>query len=419
MNLNRRKVIGLGGLAFGSFALPHLLRAQATNPHATAKNIIHIYLPGGISHQESFDPKPYAPSEYRGPLGTVQTNVDGILLGEHFQNTAKITDKIAIIRSMTHGEAAHERGTHNMFTGYRPSPALKYPSIGSIISHELGGQNNLPAYVSVPNQANEFAGTGYLSNKYGPFSVGSDPADAAFKVQDLNSPVELSRFDRRKNLLETINTPFESSIEDDGVASMEEFYNQAYGLIGSQSAKDAFDLSKEDAKIKELYGNTQAGQRFLLSRRLIEGGVRMVSVTYGGWDHHDNIKAGYETQAPILDKAFAALISDLESRGLLETTLVVISSEFGRTPKINNTNGRDHWPRVFSTVMAGGGIKGGQIYGSSDALGAEVDENPVSPADLAMTMYHTMGINGSKELIAPGPRPIEIVDGGKILTSLL
>ncbi len=419
MNVNRRQFIGIGGLAMGTFTLPQLLKAQAANPHATAKNVIHIYLPGGISHQESFDPKPYAPSEYRGPLGTVNTNVDGILLGEHFKDTAKITDKIAIIRSMTHGEAAHERGTHNMFTGYKPSPALKYPSYGSIISHELGGQNNLPAYVSVPNQANEFAGTGYLSNKYGPFSLGSDPFDPSFKVQDLNSPVEASRFDRRKNLLETINTPFESHTDDDGVAAMEEFYNQAYGLIGSQSAKDAFDLSKEDSKIKELYGNTQAGQRFLLSRRLIEGGVKMVSVTYGGWDHHDNIKAGYESQAPILDKAFAALISDLESRGLLETTLVVISSEFGRTPKINNTNGRDHWPRVFSTVMAGGGVKGGQIYGSSDALGAEVDENPVSPADLAMTVYHTMGINGAKELIAPGPRPIEIVEGGKVLTQLL
>lgn len=412
--MNRRNFINVGSLSILGLNLPQLLKAQHEGT-AKANNVIHIYLPGGISHQESFDPKPYAPSEYRGPFGAINTNVDGIRFGEHFKDTAKIADKLVIINSMTHGEAAHERGTHNMFTGYKPSPALSYPSFGSVISHELGDRKNLPAYVTVPNIPNEYAGTGFLSNRYGPFSLGSDPASPSFQVRDLNSTVDSHRFDRRRTMLELVNSNFENAVVDDNVNAIGEFYTKAYGLVASESAKDAFDLSKEDSKTKEQYGTGSAGSRFLLSRRLIESGVRMVSVTYGSWDMHDNIKSGFESQAPEFDKAFSALISDLDNRGLLDTTLVIVSSEFGRTPKINNTNGRDHWPRVFSSIIAGGGVSGGQAYGSSDSLGAEVEDNAVSPADLAMTMYHSLGIDGKKELIAPGPRPIEIVNGGKIL----
>jgi hypothetical protein len=411
--MNRRNFI-LGGSAFG-ISMPQILKAQYGNNAATAKNIIHIFLSGGISHQESFDPKPLAPSEYRGPFGAIETVASGIQLGSQFSETAKIADKIAIINSMTHGQAAHERGTESMFTGYKPSPALSYPSFGSVISHELETVNNLPKYVSVPNQANEFAGTGFLSTKHGSFSLGSDPASPDFQVRDLNIPVTTDQFDRRRNILETVNTKFDSETNSDAVDSIGKFYDQAYDLIGSKKATEAFDITMEPQSLVERYGSGQAGKRFLISRRLVESGVRMVSVTFGSWDHHDNIKVSYERYAPELDKAYAALIADLDERGLLSETLVLLSTEFGRTPKINNTSGRDHWPRVFSSVMAGGGIQGGVKYGASDSLASEVDEDPVSPSDLAATMYHAIGVDPKKELMTADLRPIKIIDGGKIL----
>lgn len=302
-----------------------------------------------------------------------------------------------------------------MFTGYKPSPALSYPSFGSVISHELETVNNLPKYVSVPNQANEFAGTGFLSTKHGSFSLGSDPASADFQVRDLNIPVTTDQFDRRRNILETVNTKFDSETNSDAVDAIGKFYDQAYDLIGSKKAREAFDITMEPQSLVERYGSGQAGKRFLISRRLVESGVRMVSVTFGSWDHHDNIKVSYERYAPELDKAYAALIADLDERGLLSETLVLLSTEFGRTPKINNTSGRDHWPRVFSSVMAGGGIQGGVKYGASDSLASEVDEDPVSPSDLAATMYHAIGVDPKKELMTADLRPIKIIDGGKIL----
>ena len=215
--------------------------------------------------------------------------------------------------------------------------------------------------------------------------------------------------------METVNTKFQSETRSDAVDAIGEFYDQAYNLIGSQVAKDAFDITKEPQALVEKYGSGQAGKRFLISRRLVESGVRMVSVTFGSWDHHDNIKGSYERYAPELDKAYAALISDLDERGLLSETLVLLSTEFGRTPKINKTSGRDHWPRVFSSVMAGGGIQGGVKYGASDSLASEVDTDPVSPADLAATLYHAIGIDSKKELMTADLRPIKIVNGGKVL----
>ena len=200
---------------------------------------------------------------------------------------------------------------------------------------------------------------------------------------------------------------------------MDSFYQRAYGLISSKEAREAFDINAEDAKLRDEYGRNQAGQRMILARRLVESGVRFVSMTYGGWDHHDNVKNGFQDQVPEFDVALARLINDLDDRGLLDSTLVMVNSEFGRTPKINKTAGRDHWPKVFSTILAGGGIKRGSVYGISDSLAAEPEENPVSPEDLAATVYHQLGINAEKELMSPGDRPVEIVDGGKVITDLL
>ncbi|MEL6898851.1 MAG: DUF1501 domain-containing protein, partial [Planctomycetota bacterium] len=387
---------------------------------AKAKSVIHIYLPGGMAHQESFDPKPYSPLEYRGEMGTVKTNT-GEVFCESIPQLAKRADKFSVIRSMTHGEAAHERGTHNMFTGYKPSPALKYPCFGSVVSHEYGPRNNLPPYVCVPNVPNEFAGTGYLSSSYGAFALGADPAQGNFKVRDLNlaGGVDAERFERRKRALEIINKRFVYSTDADNVAAMNTFYDRAYGLLDSPKAREAFDINKEDGKLRDRYGRNQAGQRLLMARRLVEAGVRLVTLTYGGWDMHQQITTNMKRTMPSLDQALGALLDDLSSRGMLDETLVMVSSEFGRTPKINKDAGRDHWPKVFSVMLAGGGIKGGMIYGASNATASEPEDNPVSPQDLAQTMYRLLGIVADKELMAPGDRPIEIVDGGKVLTDLL
>jgi hypothetical protein len=299
-----------------------------------------------------------------------------------------------------------------MLTGYKPSPALTYPSFGSVISHELGNRNNLPPYVLVPNQFAPENGTGYLSTKYGPFALGANPEDPGFVVKDLNTPRDISdkQFDRRKALLGAVDDFFKTRESNvDNIKAMDSFYNQAYAMISSKEAREAFDLSKEPNSVRDAYGRNAAGQRLLLTRRLIEAGVRMITVTYGGWDHHSNIKQAFESNMVNFDKAYAYFITDLKQRGLLSSTLVMVSSEFGRTPKINSTNGRDHWPRVFSTVLAGGGIKAGFAYGTSDALAAEPDENPVSPGEIAATLYHLIGVSPRKKLMTPDLRPVEVV----------
>jgi uncharacterized protein (DUF1501 family) len=285
----------------------------------------------------------------------------------------------------------------------------------------LGSQNNLPPYVCVPSQPNEFAGTGYLSSAYGPFSLGADPAAAGFTVKDLSLPngVDDARFTRRRNLLEAVDSHFRSMEKADSIDAMDSFYHSAYGLISSQKAREAFNIDKEDGKLRDRYGRNQAGQRMIMARRLVEAGVRLVTLTYGGWDHHNNIQSQFKNQGAELDKALSTLIRDLDERGMLDSTLVMVSSEFGRTPKINNTDGRDHWPRVFSTVLAGGGVKRGFVYGSSDSLAAEPDSDPMSVQDFATTVYNQLGITADKELIAPGPRPMEIVADGKVIKEIL
>jgi hypothetical protein len=394
--------------------------ADAAKP-APAQSIIHIFLPGGMAHQDSWDPKPLSPIEYRGELGVIKTKLEGVVFNELLKNTAQVADKIAVCRSMTHGEAAHERGTHNMFTGYRPSPALVFPSMGSVVSHEYGPRNNLPPYVCVPNQPTTYAGPGYLSSAFAPFSLGADPANANFTVQDLTLPggVDDKRFTSRRNMLDAVNDHFDSKEKADGLEAMDTFYQRAYSLISSQKAREAFNINAETPALRDEYGRNAAGQRMLMARRLVTAGVRFVSLTYGGWDMHTGIKDGMRGQLPIFDQAYAALIRDLDRTGQLDSTLVMVSSEFGRTPKVNATAGRDHWPKVFSVVLAGGGIKKGIVYGTSDATATEPDEDALSVEDLAMTVYKQLGIDGTKKLMAPGNRPIDLVRGGQVRKELI
>ena len=425
--INRRDLLTIG--AAGGLTLSNFFRiksAMADQKHyksveGTAKSVIFIFLAGGIAQQESWDPKPFAPLEYRGPMDSIETNVAGVRFSETLAKTAKVADKLVVCRSMTHGEAAHERGTHNMFTGYRPSPALQYPSMGSVVSHEFGPRNNLPPYVFVPSQPNTYAGTGYLSNSFAGFSLGADPAKGDFQVRDLNLPdgVDNSRFRRRRKLLDVVNTHFSQREKSDSLDAVDTFYQRAYGLISSEKARLAFDISKEDDKLRDAYGRNPAGQRMLMSRRLVEAGVRFVTMTYGGWDHHDGIESKMKKLMPSFDQAFSTLINDLDQRGLLDSTLVCVTSEFGRTPKINGTAGRDHWPKVFSSVMAGGGLKRGIVHGASNATASEPDESPFSVEDWATTIYKCMGIVADKELMAPGGRPVEIVDQGTVREEIL
>ena len=424
---NRREFLYVGLVGSLGLSLGNLFKAQAAETSASAaaqaraKSIINIYLPGGMAAQETLDPKMLAPIEYRGPLGTVKTKLDGIYFSEAMKETAQIADKICVVRSMTHGEADHDRGTHNMFTGYRPSPAIHYPSFGSVISHELGPRNNLPPYVCIPSMPNSFAGTGYLGSAYGPFSLGGDPADKGFKVRDLNLPtgIDEQRFSERRDMRSAVDAHFSALEKSDALDGMDSFYQRAYSLLSSDKARAAFSLNDEADKLRDQYGRNAAGQRMLLARRLVEAGVRFVSLTYGGWDHHDNIKNGITSQMPKFDQAFAALIRDLDTRGLLDSALVMVTTEFGRTPKINATAGRDHWPRVFNIILAGGGIKRGLVYGSSDPTGGEPDNNPLTVEDMAFTVYNQMGIDPSKNLLAPGNRPIKIVKDGEIVKELL
>ena len=427
MSLTRRELLRaglLGGVSwtFGPL-LPRVWADQKTyvSREGPARGVIQIFLGGGLAQQDSFDPKPHAPLEYRGKTRAIGTALDGLQVSSLLKETAKVADKLAVCRAMTHNEAAHERGTHNMFTGYRPSPALSYPSIGSVVAHEFGPRGGLPAYVCIPSVPSVYAGSGYLSTAYAPFALGSDPAKKDFKVRDLDLPkgVDAARFARRRELLDLVDGPFREREQADALRAIESFYEQAYALLDDPAARAAFDLSQESKETKQRYGETADGQRLLLARRLVEAGVRYVVVGLNGWDHHDEIFPKLEQKLPPLDKAFAALVGDLDGRGLLDETLVLLTSEFGRTPKLNQTNGRDHWPKVFSTVLAGAGIKRGVVHGSSDATAAEPEEGELTVMDWATTVYHQLGIVADKELMAPGDRPVEIVDGGQVVQELL
>lgn len=416
-------VVGALGLTLGDY---FTLRARAdqknyVSKEGVAKSVIQIVLPGGMAHQESWDPKPDAPLEYRGPFGVAKTKLPGVVLNENFKSVAATADKMTIIRSIAGKEADHGRASYTMFTGYRKSPAIEHPAMGAVVSHEFGPRKDLPPYVAVPN-AGEYGGTGYLGSQFGPFGIGSDPARNGYKVRDLTLPpgVDDRRFNTRREIRGVVDDHFRYQAGNaEALGAMDEFYQRAYALISSPAARDAFDIEKEKPAARQAYGTSDAGPRFLLARRLVEAGVRFVTVSYGGWDMHAGIQNAMQRQAPGLDQALAALVKDLDERGLLASTVVLVTSEFGRTPKINASAGRDHFPRVFSLAAAGGGFKKGLVYGSSNSTASEPEENPVRIEDVLTTVYHQLGINADKELMAPGARPIEIIDGGEVVKDLL
>jgi hypothetical protein len=383
--------------------------------------VIQIHLGGGMSHIDTFDPKPEAPVEVRGPFGTVKTKIAGERFSDLFGKTAGVADKLTVIRSMNHVEADHDRGTHSMLTGYQPSPAITYPSFGAVVAHELGIRNDLPSYVAIQSGDNRFLGTGYLSASNAAFGVGGNPGGERFRVQDLAAPrgVSDARVAQRKQLLHDLDARFPELGESDAVHASEAFYEQAYRLIDSPKARSAFDLAAEPNEMKDRYGRRALGMSCLLARRLVQGGSRYVVVGHGGYDHHVQIGNNLPSRTNELDQAVAALVADLDAAGLLASTIVMVTTEFGRTPRLNGDSGRDHWPRVFSVVVAGGGMKRGYVHGASNATGADPEADPVKPADLAATVFSLLGIDPEKKLMSPGNRPIDLVRDGRVLTEVL
>lgn len=431
---SRRTAIRIGCLGVG-LTLADYFRLRAADPRPArepkARNVIQIFLSGGCSAQESLDPKPEAPVEYRGPFGVVKTKQAGVVFSETMPATAKVLDKVTILRSMSGRIPDHGQAQYHMLTGYAPTAAIQHPAMGSVVGYKFGPQNDLPPFVGVP-AAVSFAGAGYLSSKYGPFNVGADPAVGGFKVRDISLPVGLTadRFSRRQAARAVVEDRLRTAEADPAALdAADEFYQRAYKLVASPAAQKAFSLDGESAATTDSYcGNfvnpktrqqVLVGKRLLLARRLVEAGVRFVNVEIGGFDMHLTIREQMSALLPAVDHAFAGLVTDLDARGLLDSTLVLLVTEFGRSPKVNVDAGRDHYARVFSAAMAGGGTPRGLVYGESDATLTEVARDAVSVEDFLHTVYHLIGIDADERLMAPGDRPIDIVRGGKLVKGLV
>lgn len=426
--LFRRDFIRIGSLSAFGLGISNLLRTRSTAnamPSARAKSCILIWLDGGPSHLDTFDPKPQAPAEIRGPFSTISTNLPGEPLSELLPETAKVMDRISIVRSVTSPLGEHNFGAQYMLTGYKPTPALDYPTFGSAVAKHANSDRQLPPNMAIPNfrvGGAKFPPQGFLDARFAPFEVGGDPANSQFKIRDVELYPDMTdvRLNRRRDYLNFLNKADQQF--QSGLVTTDPIFEQAYRLMTSPKAKRAFDLSQESIQTRQRYGGKTIGQSCLLARRLVESGVPFVTVNNTGWDTHNDmytrLKEGYTGAkvpvglTPSLDTAFSALIRDLDERNLLNETLVVVMGEFGRTPKLNPAGGRDHWPRVFSVVMAGAGIPGGQIIGQSDSMGESPNERPVKPSDLAATIYTLLGIDPRSKLYTRDGRPVPIVLDG-------
>ncbi len=431
-SIARRDMLQGTGLAAIGLALSDWFRVSSRagdRPSlAPAKRCILIWLDGGPSHLDTFDLKPKAPEEVRGPFQPIATSVTGLQISEFLPATAQWMQHVALIRSMTSPLGEHNFGSHYLLTGYKPTPVLKYPGYGSVLAHVRARRPTLfPPCISIPDHNRE-GGGGFLPAAVHPFATGGDPARPGFRVRDLDPypGVNANRLQRRKEFLGAFDrfAPAKKQTQD---IPEDSAFDQAYRLIASPVAKRAFDLTEEPPSIRHKYGGKTIGQSCLLARRLIEADVPFVIVRDRGWDTHTNLynrlKEGFTGgsvgKIPSLDQAYAALLSELHERGLLSETLVILMGEFGRTPKINTQGGRDHWPRVFSVALAGGGIRGGQVIGRSDAHGESPADRPVRPEDLARTIYTQLGVDPNHELHTPDGRPVLVNSGGELISELV
>jgi hypothetical protein len=423
--------IGASGLIAG-LSLPRLMEWQAqaaSDKPARAQACIFIFLEGGPSQLDMWDLKPDAPAEIRGPFKPIRTSVAGTMISEHLPSCAKIAHKFTILRSHSHNDNGHNTGYHYVMTGYKadfpdgnsrlPNNHL-YPSIGSIISRELGPRTTLPPYVNMPHMM-AGGGPGFYGSAHAPFVIEASPAQADFEVKDLRplQKMSLSRQDRRRRLLAEIDK-LEKEQARGRARAMSTYYQRARDLMASSAARKAFDIRSEPDSVRQSYGYTDLGQSALLSRRLVEAGCRFVGIDHSGWDHHQTIFPSLEKDMlPHVDRAYSALINDLDQRGLLKTTLVVMMGEMGRTPGINTAAGRDHWSMAQSVLFAGGGVMPGRVIGATDKKASAPTADPASVEDILRTVLGQLGVDTTKKYYTPLGRPVPIVDGGKVIRGLV
>ena len=428
--LDRRGFLRVGSV--GGLSLANILRLQASQPAAPRRrdvNCIFIFVLGGMPHHDMWDFKPDAPAEIRGDFHAIRTNVPGVGLTDLLPHTARVTDKIAILRSLTHGDSDHGRGYHIMMTGNVPGPGdfnstknnNVHPSLGSMVARMTSQAETLPPYISVPCFLRS-GGPAFLGASCAPFVIEADPASPEFAVRDVVLPegVTSDRSQRRRDALSELNR-FERSVETRSrdERALDSFYERSYRLMTSARAREAFDLRREQSTLRERYGMNSMGQCCLLGRRLVEAGCRFVSIENGHWDtHRENTRSLRDLLVPSLDRALATLVTDLDQRGMLDSTLVVLTTEFGRTPRINSMAGRDHWPQAFSIVMAGGGVRRGVVLGATDRIGASVTDRPITPGDMAATILHALGIDAQATVHTPLGRPVELASGGRAVMEL-
>ncbi|QEF99298.1 hypothetical protein Mal15_33620 [Stieleria maiorica] len=438
-DFDRRQLLHVGGLsALGIGVSDWLMARQAvaetqparqTERTATAQSCILIWLDGGPSHLDLFDLKPNAPTEIRGPFSPIATNVSGIEICEQLPRTAQLMDKVALVRSVTSPLGEHNFASHYLLTGYKPTRALTYPGMPSVQKYLLPDGTAIPTNIAIA-KPNAMIGSGYLPDSTMPFIVQGDPSRPDFRVKDLQlrDGMTGSRLIRRRQFRSAVDELARQSEEHlANSGSTDSAFDQAFRLVQSSAARTAFDLQQESQADRNRYGRHLVGQGCLMARRLVEAGAKFVTVTDRGWDTHEDIylrlkegfTGGTAGKIPKLDQAYSALLSDLSDRGLLDSTLVILMGEFGRTPKLNPRGGRDHWPGAFSVALAGGGTIGGQVIGRSDAHGERPAERPISPADLVRTIYRMIGIDGATELNTSDGRPVQVNRDGSVIGELI
>jgi hypothetical protein len=401
----------------------------ATDETAPARACIVLFLEGGPSTIDMWDLKPEAPSEIRGPFRQIATSVPGTFVGEHCPLCAKIADKFTILRSHSHSDNGHNTGYHYVMTGYKADFAdgeprvpnnILFPSIGSIVSRELGPRGMVPTYINMPHPMSA-GGPGFYGSRYAPFVIESDPVQPDFEVKDLRQVdgLDARRVGFRRQLLADLEN-LEASPRQGRPEAMATYYEKAQALMTSAEARKAFDIHSEPESVRNAFGYTTLGQCALLARRLVEAGCRFVGIDHPGWDSHFTVFPSLEKDLlPHADRAFSALVSDLEQRGLLDSTLVVMMGEMGRTPRINNAAGRDHWSPAQSVLFAGGGVKPGQVLGATDKYCMYPESDPVGVHDILRTIFRQLGVDTTKTYYTPLGRPVPIVDGGRVIPNLV
>lgn len=428
--------LGLRGIMGGGFV--SLLRATGAaeiESHTErkirpqAKRCILIWMDGGPTHYETFDPKPDAPLEIRGEYPTIQTSLPSVQFSKHMSDLANIADKLAIVRSIKHDQGNHGAGNHYMMTGAPPRIPVGcgayvsfHPSLGSVVASELGAPEGMPPYFTMPRMSRS-GGPNFLGARFAPFIVADSPNSNSFRVRDVTLPRGLTegRFDDRRAIREQVDqmVRINHAAAADPVTALDEFYDQGYKLIASEKAQQAFDIHRESGEVRDRYGRNSFGQRALLARRLIEADVPFVTLYEGGWDHHENIFERLDSKLPPFQATLAALINDLDDRGLLEDTLVVALGEFGRTPTVNSRGGRDHWANAMSVMFAGGKTPPGQVIGATDRRGYSAVDRLLSPENFVSTIYEKLGIDPGKILYTPQGRPTLLVSDPTPITELM